>query len=162
MPAQAESAWSDWSRDAVRLMQERNEAWVRDYGLQGCHYQWSLDSAQMVFRSGASEVVADICVVGSVSEAEGTFLWAWANESIPPHSRRGLERVREFGERNALELLTSPEWPAAGAEGLEMAAIAGKILDASGLWIDTFKGVTWFFALSSLRRTSPGQLTHAD
>ena len=29
----------------------------------------------------------------------------------PPHARRGLERVREFGERNTLELLSTPEWP---------------------------------------------------
>ena len=78
-------------------MQKRNKAWIQDYGLQGCQYQWSLENAQLVFRSGSAEIVADICVLGSVSQAEGTFLWSWANEAIPLHARRGLERVREFG-----------------------------------------------------------------
>src|SRR5262245_8444022 len=43
MATRAEPDWSAWSREAVRLMQERNHAWIRDYGLQGCQYDWSLD-----------------------------------------------------------------------------------------------------------------------
>jgi Family of unknown function (DUF6882) len=74
-------------------MQERNDAWIRDYGLQGCHYDWSLDTAQLVFRRSSDEVVADICVIGSVSEAEGTFLWACSTK--PLHIRPG-EVWREF------------------------------------------------------------------
>lgn len=65
----AQPDWGAWSKEAVRLMRERNEAWMRDYGLQGCQYEWNLVEAQMVFSSGSAEVVADICVVGSISEA---------------------------------------------------------------------------------------------
>jgi hypothetical protein len=133
-------------------MQERNNVWMRDYGLQGCRYDWSLDKAQFVFRPGSDEVVADICAVASVSEAEGTFLWAWANEAIPPQARRSLERVREFGESNALKLLTTPEWPGGRSEGQEMAAIAGRVLDAAGIWVAPTGDVTLFLALSNFRR----------
>lgn len=133
-------------------MQERNDAWMRDYGRQpGCRYQWSLDDAQLVLWSEGSEVVADICVLGSASER--TFLRAWGNETIPPHARRGLERVREFGESNALGLLIQPEWPGGRAEGLEMAAVAGRILDAEGIWVEPSEDVKLFFALSRLRKT---------
>jgi hypothetical protein len=135
-------------------MQERNDAWMREYGLQGCQYDWSLDNAQLVLRLDSDEVVADICVIGSVSEAEGTFLWAWANEAIPHQARRGLETVREFGENNALELLTKPEWPGGRSDGLEMAAVAGRVLDASGVWVAPTGDVTLFFALSNFRRIS--------
>ena len=90
--------WSAWSREAVRLMQERNDAWIRIYGLEGRRYQWSLDEAQLRFRSESDEVSADICVIGSVSRSEGTFCWAWANEAIPTCARRGLASVREFGK----------------------------------------------------------------
>jgi hypothetical protein len=133
-------------------MQERNDAWLRDYGLRGCKYDWTLDDAQLVFMSGSDEVIADICVLGSVSESEGTFLWAWANEAIPSHARRGLERVREFGERNALELLTKPKWPGGRPDGLEIAAVAARVLDASGVWAETAGDVTLLFALSCFRR----------
>src|SRR5262245_65860766 len=90
-------------------MQERNDAWMREFALSGCQYEWNLDSAQILFRSDTVEVVADICVVGSVSEAQGTFLWAWANEEIPCQARRGLDKVRALGESNSLELLPIPD-----------------------------------------------------
>ena len=137
-------------------MQERNRAWMEDYGLQGCQYVWTFDDAQLVFRPGSDEVVADICVLGSVSETEGTFLWAWANETIPEHARRGLERVREFGDRNELESLTKPVWPGGRSDGLEMAAVAGRVLDAAGVWVAPTGDATLFFALSNLRRVPVG------
>jgi hypothetical protein len=156
MPDESQTDWSAWSREAVRLMQERNDAWMRDYGLDpGCHYDWSLDDAQLVLQAETGAVVADICVVGSASGSEGTFLWAWANEAILPHARRGLERVREFGESNGLELLIKPGWTGGQAEGLEMAVVAGRVLDAEGIWIDSTDDVTLFFALSNLRRRPP-------
>jgi hypothetical protein len=137
-------------------MQERNHAWMRDYGLQRCQYDWSLDKAQLLFRCSDDEVVADICVIGSVSETEGTFLWAWANEAIPHQARRGLETVREFGDSNVLELLTKPEWPGGQSDGLEMSAVAGRILDAAGVWVAPIGDRTFFFALSNFRRI-PGR-----
>jgi hypothetical protein len=144
--------WRAWSREAVRLMIERNAAFVRDHGLQDRPYHWDLDDAQLVFSADNDEVIADICVLGSLSSSEGTFLWAWANEAIPLQARRGLEGVREFGERNALELLSRPEWPSDAAGGLEVAAVSGRILDASGVWVAPTGDVTLFFALSNFRR----------
>ena len=114
-------------------MQARNYSWVQSYGLEGHPYQWSLDDAELVFRGESDEVVSDICVIGSVSRSEGTFCWAWANEAIPSCAQHNLTRVREFGEVWALELLTKPQRPGARPEGLEMAAVAGRILDADGI-----------------------------
>lgn len=150
----AAADWGEWSREAVQLMQERTNAWVRDYSLQDRHYHWSLDDAKLVFPSEGDEVIADICVLGSLSVSEGTFLWAWANEAIPSQARRGLERVREFGEENGFEPLTKPEWSADRADGLEMTAIAARVLDAAGVWVAPTGDVTLFFALSNFRRGS--------
>ena len=141
------SDWGAWSREAVRLMQERNAIWMRDYDLEGRRYHWSMDQAELVFPAESVSVVAGICVIGSISVSTGTFLWAWANDAIPVHARRGLERVREFGEANGLELLTKPEWPGDRSHGLEMAAVAGRVLGAEGIWIAP-GNLTLFFALS--------------
>ena len=144
--------WSAWSQEAVRLMEERNDGWIRSYSLEGCSYRWSLGDAQLVFRSESDEVVSDICVIGSVSQSEGTFCWAWANEAIPPCAQHALARVREFGKAQALDLLIRPHWPGGQPEGLEIAAVAGRILDADGIWIEETGDVTLFFALSNFRR----------
>jgi Family of unknown function (DUF6882) len=135
-------------------MQERNDAWIRDFGLSACQYEWTLDNAQICFKSSTAEVEADLCVVGSISECEGTFLWAWANKALPPKAWQGLERVRTFGESNALELLITPEWPGGRAEGLEMAAVSARLLDGAGVWIDGTADVTLFFVLSCFRERS--------
>jgi len=148
---QAALDWSAWSQDAVRLMQERNHAWKAAVP-KGAPYHWSFDNLELVFRCESDDVVSDICVIGSVSKSEGTFCWAWANEAIPPRLQRDLVRVREFGNVWGLGLLIEPQWPGGRAEGLEMAAIAGKILDAEGIWIDETGEVALFFALSNFRR----------
>ena len=156
MAIQTPPDWASWSREAARLMQERNAVWMREYGLHGRHYHWSINDAQLVFPSASDEVVADVCVIGSVSVSEGTFLWAWANDVIPSCARQGLEKVREFGESNALELLTKPQWPGGLPEALEMAAVAGRVLGAAGVWVAETGDVTNFFALSNFRKLAVG------
>lgn len=143
--------WPAWSREAVRLMQERNRAWVESRCTKGLPYGWSLDDAQLTFQHEAGKTVCDICVIGSVSRSRGTFCWAWANKAIPSCSQRGLANVRQFGNDWEIGLLTEPEWPGGRAEGLEMAAVAGRILDAEGIWIEDCGDLTLFFALSNFR-----------
>ena len=144
--------WSAWSADAVSMMNSRNRAWVERYRLAGAPYFWDLNTATMAFDGTSSRTIADLCLVGTASKAEGTFLWAWANEGIPAEARRGLEKVRAFGEEFDLGLLTTPEHKGGRAEGLEAVAIAGRVLDADGVWVDERGDLTLFFALFNFRR----------
>ena len=154
MSTHAQPDWRAWSREPVHLMQERNSHWVRDYDLEHRRYHWSIPDAQLVFPCEGASVLADICVIGSISVSAGTFLWAWANGAIPAHARRDLDRVREFGQRNALELLIKPEWKGGRSDGLEAAAVAGRVLDADGIWIAPKGDVTLFFALTNFRKVA--------
>jgi hypothetical protein len=147
--------WAAWSREAVQLMTARNAAFVDELGLANRPYEWNMDAAKLVFPSPSDPVEADLCVLGSISVSEGTFLWAWANTAIPAAAKNGLDRVRKFGEANALGLLTDSEWRGGRAEGLEVAAIAGRLLDAAGIWIAPMGDVTLFFALSNIRAVPP-------
>jgi hypothetical protein len=135
----------------VAQMQARNEEWIRSFSLQGAPYRWDLGTAELIFVRAGDHVVADICAIGTVSEAEGTFLWAWANETIPPAAMRGLELVRAFGDEHDLPLLITPEWPGSLADGKEMLAIAGRIQGAKGVFLDGDQGVTLLFTLSNFR-----------
>ena len=148
-PAKREQDWAAWSREAGRLMQRRNEAWKAKFGLTNEPYHWDLDDATIRFTRSNDEVVASLCLVGTTSEHDGTFLWAWANEIIPPAAIQRLGVVREFGDKNDLPLLTEPEHRGSRPEGLEIVAIAGRILDAEGVFIDRAGDVTFFFALMS-------------
>jgi hypothetical protein len=143
--------WSAWSREAVALMRQRNDAWQARYGLTDQPYHWDLTSATIRFQRDTDQVVASLRLVGTISESDGTFLSAWANETIPPAATEGLDAVRRFGEENDLPLLTAGEFPASRQDALEILAIAGRLLDAKGVFIDQSGDVTCFFALMSFR-----------
>jgi hypothetical protein len=143
--------WAEWSREAVAEMQARNRAWLEHFSLERAPYHWDLDTAELTFTRAGDSVTADICLVGTVSEAEGTFRWAWANDAIPSVARQGLDVVRAFGEAHDLPLLVTSEWPGGRLEGLEMLAVAGRIQQASGGFVDEAKDVTVLFTLSRFR-----------
>jgi hypothetical protein len=146
--------WGAWSRAAVRLMQARSMSLVEHHGLQGRGGRWDLAEARLVFPGESDEVVADLCLIGTLQASEARFVWAWANRAIPPTAWQGLDRVREFGEMNALDALTTPEWPAGRAEAFELAAVAARVLYAAAVWLASSGDLTFFFALSNPRRVS--------
>jgi hypothetical protein len=119
--------------------------------LKGAPYRWDLGTAELIFDRPGDHVVADICAIGTVSEAQGTFRWAWANEAIPSTAMCGVELVRAFGETHDLPRLIMPEWPGSLADGLEMLAIAGRVQDASGGFVDRDQDLTLLFTLSHFR-----------
>jgi hypothetical protein len=151
METDGERDWGRWSREAVEIMQSRNRAFIEKFALSGQAFRWDLDVGEIAFVSTEYAVVADLCVVGSISAYEETFLWAWANEAIPPRAQERLHVVRSFGETHDLGLLTTAEWPAGRAEGLEMLAVAGRVLDADGVFVAPAGDLTLFFVLHRFR-----------
>jgi hypothetical protein len=143
--------WGAWSAEAVSMMQSRNREWIDLHHLAGAPYFWDLNTATIAFDRSSSRVVADLCAIGTVSKVEGTFLWAWANETIPTEAKRGLEKVRAFGLEHDLGLLIMPELAGGRAEGLEALAIAGRVLQADGVWVDERGDVTIFLAMFNFR-----------
>jgi uncharacterized protein DUF6882 len=144
------------------MMEARNRRWLETYQLQGAPYVWNLDTATITFNGRSSRVLADLCVVGTASKAEASFLWAWANEALPAKARRAIDQVREFGRQNDLALLTTAELPGARSEGLEALAIAGRVLNADGVLIDESGDLTLFFALFDFRQANEPRAESGD
>ena len=146
--APADGDWGRWSREAVAQLKERGEALRERHGLtNGTGYFWDLAVPSIRFEPETGPVSFRIQCVGTVSKHEGTFLWAWANDGLPPAGTRDLDTVREFGEAHQLGLLTDAEWAGGHGEALEMLAIAGRVLDADGFWIDPHDDGALYFVL---------------
>ena len=139
--------WSQWSRDATQLMSRRNDEWRSKYQLAGAQYFWDMNTGQITFRTADHQVRAAICIIGSTSISEGSFLWSWANETIPHISKERIYEVRTFGKTHDLTLLVDAEWPGTKEDGLEMLTVSSRILDAEGAWVAPVGDVTLFFAL---------------
>jgi Domain of unknown function (DUF4265) len=151
-----ETDWAAWSREAVRIMQQRNDRWTARYGFADCRYDVDVGTATLWLHRKKDLVVAAIRVVGKTSERKGTFLWSWADVILSTEARLGVERVREFGEEHGLSLLTTPEFPAGRAEALEVLAIAGRVLDAQGVLVMPHGDLTMFFVIFGFK-TGPEQ-----
>ncbi|MEO0604028.1 MAG: DUF6882 domain-containing protein [Myxococcota bacterium] len=135
----ADGDWGAWSREAATWLEARHGALFARHGLEpGPAYHWDLDEASIqLTRPDGLEVRFDIQCIGSTATGPGTFLWSWANPSLRSQSTQDVPRVRAFGEQHGLDRLTDASWPGAHADGLEMLAVAGRILGASGVWIET-------------------------
>ena len=150
--AEQTTDWAAWSREAVEMMQARNAEWPLQFGLQANpKYRWDLDRALLELQGPLHEVIATICLVGTSSEEEGSFVWSWANEAIPRQHGEALEAVHDFGRENHLSLLTTARIPGGRPEALECLCIAARLQRAVGTFIDQQGDVTLYFTLLHLQ-----------
>ncbi len=160
--AQHPTDWNAWSREAVESMMAGNALWQREFGLEGSpKYHWDLDSATLTLDGALGPVLATVCLVGTSSDAEGSFLWSWANEAIPRQHGQALEAVHAFGRENQLALLTTARIQGARPEAMECLCIAGRLQRALGTFIDQQGDVTLYFTILHLRvEPATDQLLH--
>ncbi|MEG0052404.1 MAG: hypothetical protein RR715_04000 [Comamonas sp.] len=140
--------WAAWSREAVQTMMARNAEWPGQFGLQASPaYRWDLDKAILVLEGALHKVVATVCLVGTSSDSEGSFLWSWANEAVPPQHGQALEVVHDFGRDNQLALLTTASIQGGRPEATECLCIAARLQRAMGTFIDKQGDMTLYFSI---------------
>jgi hypothetical protein len=151
--------WNEWSRDAVTAVSSLNAHWQDQYQIVDAKYFWDLDKGTITFTTSERVVAAEICVVGTSSESDETFLWGWANLTLPCALTHKLEAVRQFGVEHDLWLLTTDELSGGSSQGKECLAITARILGSEGAFIDRDGDVTIFFVLSGFKVSPAGAIT---
>jgi hypothetical protein len=111
-----------------------NEECTRRYRISAMpRWNYDLDAGTLVFsEEGIPTVIASIQVVGTTSTTSKTWLWGWANESLPSSVVSRVCEVRRFGETEGLSRLTEEQLPDDEYLGWEMTAIAARIIGAKG------------------------------
>ena len=139
--------WSAWSQDAVRLLSERGRTFLEQRGIGAeATYDWDIDEALITFNES---IHFKLICVGTTAD-DGTFLWSWANDALPESARRVMMQVHDYGQVHDLGLLQEPMIQGAHSEALEMMAIAGRVLNADGYWIEPDSGL--YFLLFDVER----------
>ena len=150
--ADKDTDWAVWSRESVEMMMARNAEWPKQFGLTGTPpFKWDLDNASLVFQGPLHEVIATVCLVGTTSTSENSFLWSWANEAIPKQHGEALQVVHEFGREHHLSLLTTARIPGGRPEATECLCIAGRLQRAAGTFVDQQGDVTLYFTILHLQ-----------
>lgn len=151
-PTTPTTDWAAWSREAVETMVARNAQWPAQFGLPAQpSVRWDLERALLVLDAPLHEVVATVCLVGTASESEGSFVWSWGNPAIPTQHAQALEGVYDFGRDNGLALLTTASIPGGRPVGNECLAIAARLQHAVGTLVDQQGDVTLFFSILHLQ-----------
>jgi hypothetical protein len=131
-----EHEWASFVTEAYQYLTHQQDLAKQDFDLGSWErYFWDQDAGTLTFSSnGRAGVVADILIVGSISEISGTWLWSWANSSILESMSSSIRRVRSLGEERGFEKLTEANWPGDETDGWEMTAVAALLLSAKGAY----------------------------
>ena len=98
------------------------------------HFQADISKEQMSF---GEDLVFSIQVLGTFSHANKTWLWSWANtqsglsESITSQALK----LKEYGEKYGIDLLTNSDFPATSNEVHLIGLIASGMFNASAYFM---------------------------
>ncbi len=128
--------FSEFRHNAVHELIHLNEHCADEFKISHWpRWDYDLDAGTLTFsEEGVPKVVASIQVVGTTSSSVGTWMWAWANDSLPADAIEDVARVREFGQTEDISDLTKSELPDDEHLGWGMTAIAAKLLGAKGAY----------------------------
>lgn len=117
-------------------LRARTDAHATDWGL-GAFARWDLDleSGALVFSDperGRAEARAQ--VVGTFNASDGTWLWAWANPSVPEVLRADSLKVKEYLGQRGFEHLIVGKRNCTESDAWEMTALAVRVAGRQGAY----------------------------
>src|SRR5882762_3034047 len=105
--------FSKFRHKAVHELTDLNGLCEKEYRISSWpKWEYDLDRGTLAFtQDGVPKVLASIQVIGTTSVSGGTWMWGWANESLPPNVTKQLAKVREFGQAENIAELAEAEMP---------------------------------------------------
>jgi hypothetical protein len=131
-----EEQYREFQLAAHHELTELNSVCEREFSI-GHWERWDYDgdAGTITFsEAGIPKVIADVQLVGTTSTRSNTWLWGWANESVPRSITQLIEKVRAFGQTESLPELIETSWPDDEYHGWEMTEIAAKLIHARGAY----------------------------
>jgi hypothetical protein len=109
---------------------DKNQLFGERYGKYK-RWDWDAETVTLTFSDPDKVPLRiDVAVVGTTKG--NRWQWTWANRNFELRSRLGVEKVREYGELNGYEKLTSAFIDADEYTGWEMTSVAVHVLNALG------------------------------
>lgn len=123
----------------------KNEAAAERWGI-GTADRWSADLAAgtISFHFPDHTITGPVEAIGSYGTASGTWMWGWANETIPASVLAASRQTQAYGEAHGLEALTSAKLEIPAESGDDFAAITVELAGLSGFYrAPTANGFTY-------------------
>jgi hypothetical protein len=113
----------------------------------GDHY-WNVDMRAGTVDFGEGRVYP-IQIIGTESEVNGTWLWAWANKAsnIPEPLLICANSLRELGTQAGIEALTAPQLELDEVDGHLLTMLACGVCNADAYYAGGYEGGAAFFLI---------------
>jgi len=120
----------------LERLKTAQRALIEQFGLgEWERWDWDMGSQELVFsHAGQRRVIASVTFVGTHATDSGTWMWAWANDSLPEHVRAALGEVKSAGQECGFRRLVQGHWPADEDDGWAMTAYACEVLGGLGAY----------------------------
>jgi len=130
--ALCDGCFEDFVHDLWHELEEKNNRYFETYGRHK-RWDWDSEAVTLTFTDSVLPTVRiDVSIVGTI---EGnSWQWSWANGNLSDLEKKDMVKVRDYGEANQLEKLTSRFLDADEYTGWEMTAVAAHVLDAPGAY----------------------------
>jgi len=121
--------------------------------------EWNLDQAdgRLIFTfSDGTVVQAKAQIIGSLNTLDGTWLWAWANNTIVDSLKCDALKLHDYGVAHRIDRLTSSKWPATEDDGWNMAALACRLCERQGAYRGVAGDTLVFMTFGTVAISRPG------
>jgi len=128
--AVCDDCFEEFAHPLFHEAKEKNDQFWQRYGPRA-RWNWDDERSILTFSDpNRPSIEIDVSIVGTTEGNSSE--WAWANKNIPQHNKLGIEKVREFGEANGYDKLTTPFLDADDYADWEMTSIAVHLLGGFG------------------------------
>jgi hypothetical protein len=132
------SGSDDYRRFVEQSMEElRLKTAAHDAGWRLGEAAWSVDqnTGVIVFtRDDGIKATCPVQIIGTYNTEDGTWLWGWDHPSVAGPLQEHAKRVKQYGEQNHVEKLTTRKIACDESEAWEYTALACKLCDAQGAY----------------------------
>jgi hypothetical protein len=113
----------------------KNATATETWGI-GTADRWSADllAGSITFHFPDHSITGPVEVLGTWSSESGTWLWAWANESLPPGVTGASTATKSYGDAHALEALSARKLDVTEALAEDLASVTVEIADLAGMY----------------------------
>ncbi|MDW8549213.1 hypothetical protein NG800_009845 [Epilithonimonas ginsengisoli] len=98
---------------------------------------WFYDDESGILRlynNDDDEIFFKYIPIGTFSLSQKTWMWSWLNNSLVVKSKIETLKIKQFGEENQFEKLTTGTFPSDEFDGWEFLAISQKVLNGIGVY----------------------------
>jgi hypothetical protein len=98
-----------------------------------CSWNVDQDMGTIVFTSPNGMIATcSMQIIGTYNTLDNTWLWAWDHPSVVSALQDHAWKVREYGETNSIDLLTTRKLNCSQTQAWEFTAVACKLCNAQG------------------------------